>query len=115
MSLGDRNTGYFHSITKGRQAINNISVMEDADGVVHYKEDEIATTIVNYLTELFTSNEEEHEHIVEAALVPLITLEMNEVLIQVPSPREIMEALFSIHSDKAPGPDGFSAGFFQSN
>lgn len=28
---------------------------------------------------------------------------------------EIKSAMFSIHSDKAPGPDGFSAGFSKNN
>ena len=32
-----------------------------------------------------------------------------------PSLREIKEALFSIHPDKALGPDGFSVSFFQTN
>ncbi|XP_048596370.1 uncharacterized protein LOC106358899 [Brassica napus] len=40
---------------------------------------------------------------------------MNEELITIPSTAEIRTALFSIHPDKAPGPDGFSACFFQSN
>lgn len=40
---------------------------------------------------------------------------MNEKLITIPSPMEIKEAMFAIHLDKAPGPDGFSASFFQSN
>lgn len=37
------------------------------------------------------------------------------MLIAIPSLREIKTALFSIHPDKAPGPDRFSASFFQSN
>lgn len=32
-----------------------------------------------------------------------------------PSDLEIREAMFAIHPDKAPGPDGFSASFFQTN
>lgn len=37
---------------------------------------------------------------------------MNAALIQDPSAAEIKEAIFAIHPDKAPGPDGFSAMFF---
>ena len=40
---------------------------------------------------------------------------MNESLITRPSAKEIKEATFAIHADKAPGPDGFSASFFQTN
>jgi hypothetical protein len=53
--------------------------------------------------------------VVEKALKPLISLETNNQLIRSPSAEEIKAAAFSIHADKAPGPDGFSAGFFQEN
>ena len=39
----------------------------------------------------------------------------NAKLICPPTPIEVKEAIFSIHADKAPGLDGFSANFFQSN
>lgn len=39
---------------------------------------------------------------------------MNELLIALPSDQEISAEVFAIHTDKAPGPDGFSAGFYQS-
>lgn len=32
-----------------------------------------------------------------------------------PTLAEIKKAMFAIHPDKAPGPDGFSACFFQAN
>lgn len=50
LSLGNQNTGFFHATTKGRKARNNITVLEDTEGVVHYKKEMITTTIVNYFT-----------------------------------------------------------------
>lgn len=44
-----------------------------------------------------------------------MTRDQNAKLKEIPSDNEIKEATFSIHPDKAPGPDGFSASFFQAN
>lgn len=64
---------------------------------------------------MFTSQQGRIIKIVEKALQPVILEETNSKLIIIPSPQEIKEAIFSIRADKAPGPYGFSAGFFQSN
>ncbi|CAA7058134.1 unnamed protein product [Microthlaspi erraticum] len=83
LTLGDKNSGYFHAITRGRRVVNKLAVIEDKN--------------------------------VAQAIQPCITPEMNETLISDPTPTEIKEALFSISPDKAPGPDGFSACFFQTH
>ncbi|WZZ88076.1 hypothetical protein YC2023_116655 [Brassica napus] len=44
---------------------------------------------------------------------PIIASDMNNALIRIPDKLEIKKAVFSIHPDKAPGPDGFSASFYQ--
>lgn len=51
----------------------------------------------------------------EKALKPCVSRDQNERLKQIPSAEEIKDATFAIHPDKAPGPDGFSACFFQAN
>lgn len=51
----------------------------------------------------------------EQALEPKVSVEENEELIAIPNASEIKAAIFSIHADKAPGLDGFSASFFHSN
>lgn len=61
------------------------------------------------------SSAEEIAAIINEAIKPCVTPETNAQIITIPSNAEIREALFSIHPDKAPGPDGFSACFFQSN
>lgn len=52
------------------------------------------------------------EEVINTTLKPVITEEMNQNLIKAPIAEEIKQAMFSIHPDKAPGPDGFSACFF---
>lgn len=44
---------------------------------------------------------------------PLISIEDNKRLCDQISKEEVHKALFQMHPDKAPGPDGFPAGFFQ--
>ncbi|KAG2289208.1 hypothetical protein Bca52824_048812 [Brassica carinata] len=42
LRLGDRNTGYFHAVTRKRRRANSLSVIEDSTGTMVYKEGEIA-------------------------------------------------------------------------
>lgn len=115
LTLGDKNTGYFHAITKGRKAINKFSVLEDEAGTTYYEEEHILQVISDYYQKLFTNQEGDRLPIIHAAIKPVISDETNLRLIAIPSGEEIKKACFSIHGGKAPGPDGFSASFFQTN
>lgn len=117
IKLGDRNTGFFHATTKNRKRANTFYVIENKDGKFLFKEEEIAKIIVSYFDDIFTSTESlgDREATVRYALKPMIKEADNNKLIEIPSPQEIREAMFSIHADKAPGPDGFSASFFQAH
>ncbi|CAA7062291.1 unnamed protein product [Microthlaspi erraticum] len=118
LNRGDRNTSFFHASARKRFAINKFSVIEDEEGIVHFKEDQIVKVITEYFRSLFYSHaqmSEQKRAIITEALQPLISDSTNQELIKDPSHSEIKEALFAIHAEKAPGPDGFSASFFHSN
>lgn len=53
LSLGDKNSGYFHAVTKGRRARNYFSVLENSEGTPVFTEGEITGTIVEYFKNLF--------------------------------------------------------------
>ena len=90
-------------------------MIEDSSGEVYYEEEKIVDTISIYFADIFTSSSRDCMPTIHQALSPKVTHEMNEQLIKLPSDDEIRMGMFSIHPDKAPGPDGFSASFFQSN
>lgn len=115
LSLGDTNTSYFHAATKGRRARNRISAIEDEAGNRVFEEDQIGKVIADYFNKIFTSTGTSAVEVVNRAIVPRISSETNVLLTTTPTREEIREAMFAIHPDKAPGPDGFSASFFQSN
>lgn len=86
--------------------------MEREDGQMVYKEDEIAQVTGEYFEHSFTSSPGERAAAVTRGLHPIVTEEDNAMLTSIPSSEETKAAAFSIHAEKAPGPDGFSAGFF---
>lgn len=85
LSLGDRNSGFFHATTKNRKRANAFTVLEDAEGRMVYKENEISLVVVEYFQKLYTSERGTCEDTVKYALQPIITREDNEALIAIPT------------------------------
>lgn len=110
---GDRNSSFFHAVTRGRRACNKFSIIENEAGQAFYEEDHIVQAFTLFYQHLFTSRNTESAAVVEEAIVPSITPAMNETLIRIPDKEEVQAAVFAINPDKAPGPDGFSAIFYQ--
>ena len=120
LSLGDKNSGYFHAIAKGRQARNRMTVIEGQDGTSYYEEEQIANQIGLYFSDIYSSDitseiSTETRAIVASAITPSISASTNDKITSIPEGPEIKNALFLIHPDKAPGPDGFSASIFHFN
>lgn len=113
--LEDKNTGFFHALTKSRRVRNRITVLETITDVPVYENEQIVNVILQYFSQIFTSSNPPATEVVHKAITPCISPETNEALTALPSAQEVKEATFAIHPDKAPGPDGFSASFFQSN
>ena len=83
-------------------------------GKAFFKAEEIVWCISEYYSQIFTAQMSDSSLVVRDGISPLVTTEMNETLVAPPMPLEIKEALFSIYLEKVPGPDGFSANFYQS-
>lgn len=123
LSAGDKNSGYFHAVAKGRRARNRMSVIEDDGRNTFYEEEHIAGQISSYFERIFTTNSSNNSpatisrtrDIVYNAINPNLSNDANGRLCSVPDTAEIKQTLFLIHPDKAPSPDGFSASFFHSN
>lgn len=115
LSLGDKNSSYFHATTRGRHAVNKFSVIEDEEGTTVFREEQITDVISTFYQKLFISQGGNSENTVREALQQKVSEEENQRLTAEPTDKEIKHATFSIHPDKAPGPDSFSASFFHAN
>lgn len=100
---GDCNTGFFHAVTRGRNAVNKLAVIENDAGEAAYGDDSIAKCIADFYREVFTSSPRGDLSFISDVIQPLVSEEMNQLLIAIPTDLEIKGAVFSIHKDKAPG------------
>jgi ribonuclease HI len=115
LRCGDRNTKYYHACANYRRKTNRIAKIVDGNGAGCETEVEIKNAFINYFEDLFTSG---HVGDISLCLQPLerrVSNEMNAELLKPFTGEEVYRALFQMAPLKAPGPDGFSAGFFQKN
>lgn len=110
LTLEDRNTGYFDASARGRGAINCLSVIETLQAPSYKKMTKLQMSSLP--TSVTSSSAGNCTSTVKRALSSKISPAKNEVLIEIPTTGEIRAAMFPIHPDKAPRPDGFSASFF---
>nr|XP_027088717.1 uncharacterized protein LOC113710068 [Coffea arabica] len=93
--------------------MNFISRIKDATG--HWIKDRegIRASAADFFKSLFSSDREERAQPLLDFPVPKLTLLDNSDFHQLPTMEELKEAVFSMSQDSAPGPDGFSSGFYQ--
>jgi hypothetical protein len=109
---GDSNTKFFHAIASARKKRNNIAKLMNNNGDVIQDQDGICTIAKEYFDHLFTQGTHADEE-VTSLMHNRVTSEDNISLTKDFVIEEFKEALFSMHSDKAPGPDGLNPGFYK--
>jgi hypothetical protein len=115
LEAGDRNTSYFHKQAEARKQFKKVTEIQvqnqtitDSEGI------KAAATeaFENLYTETQRTDIDPKEY--PLSLVPkLIQEDFNNNLTKEVTQQEIKEALDQMNPDKAPGPDGFTARFYQ--
>lgn len=110
---GDRNTAYFHRVTKIKNTTKLISSIRIGENHIT-ESSQISDHIVNYFKNLFSANLLlQDQSLIDEVIPSLIDEPVNNMLTMMPSFLEIRNAVFDLNKDGAPGPDGFGAFFFQ--
>lgn len=112
LRLGDRNTKYFHTKTLVRRRRNRVEMLKNEDG--QWVEDavELKKMAVSFYESLFKSEPRRGGQFIHGAFPP-IDPGLMDTLDKEATEDEIRNALRSMGSYKAPGPDGFQPVFFK--
>ena len=110
---GDKNTRFFHSKASQRRRRNYITRLHDGNGNWCTNQQQIRDTIVDFYTNLFTSNIPDHLEEVIDVIPKVVTAEMNASLTSEFIALEVEVALKQMAPLKAPDPDGMPPLFYQ--
>ncbi|KAK1684139.1 hypothetical protein QYE76_044987 [Lolium multiflorum] len=112
LSDGDRNTSFFHAKTKERSRKNKIKSLKRADGSVVSSLEDMEAESISFYQNLFTAQEDTNAALVTDWVDMKVDDSMNDHLCAAITDEEIERALFMMHPDRSPGPDGLTAGFY---
>jgi hypothetical protein len=110
---GDRNTGFFHAKAKQRTRLNKITALKRADGSLCSQQHALETMATEFYFQLFTAQENTRPNEVVQFVPKKVSDDMNAFLCSPFTSMEVEKALFAMKPNKSPGPDGFTAGFYQ--
>lgn len=112
LNLGDKNTKFFYSSLKNRYNKNSISHLFDGEGRAATDIIKLRNEAVDFYDKLY--NQDSYwNYFPELTVKRKLTPEAAAWLIRDVTDNEIKSTMFQINPDKAPGPDGFNARFFQ--
>jgi mannosylglycoprotein endo-beta-mannosidase len=111
---GDSNTRYFHGVANGRHRKKRIHSLVQDNGRIEGHE-QLKAYVTNYYRNLFGAQEESSFSLNETQTddIPHVSMEKNGFLTEPYSEKEVMKAIFLMEHNKASGPDGFPAEFYQ--
>uniref|UniRef100_A0A803P267 Reverse transcriptase domain-containing protein n=1 Tax=Cannabis sativa TaxID=3483 RepID=A0A803P267_CANSA len=111
---GDQNTKYFHAAANTRRRTNSIHQLKNEQGVDVIWNSGLELVITDYFAQLFSSSSSITQPVVEC-VDRMVTPEMNETFLLTVTEDEVRTAIFGMHPDKSPGPDGLTPAFYQKN
>jgi hypothetical protein len=111
---GDCNTKYFQLVTNGKHRKTRIFLLEQEDCIVEGDEN-LKRFITSYYKGLFGAPEPNNFSMIESTIddIPQVSDLENEILTSPFTMDEVKKAIFEMEHNKAPGPDGFPAEFYQ--
>jgi hypothetical protein len=111
---GDDNTKYFHLLANGRYRKTKIIQLEQEEGII-VGDANLKDYITDYYKRLFGPHLQNSFSLDETLRhdIPQVSEEENELLVAPFSEEEVKMAVFDMEHNKAPGPDGFPAEFYQ--
>jgi hypothetical protein len=119
LQLGDQNNAVFHRILKGRQVRNSISFLYDELGNKVEDIAQLKSMALEFYRNLLGSK---NTHFTDASaervkqlISPIVPIEEATLLERDVTAEEIKKTIFSMKSNKAPGPDGYTAEFYKSS
>ncbi|XP_057733751.1 uncharacterized protein LOC130948905 [Arachis stenosperma] len=113
VKFGDRNTKFFHVQTLVRRKHNKIHGLFLQDGVWETDPDVLRREAESFYKHLFCQLEDVDLGCLGDVSLPSLNDEACCSLTAPVTLEEVKSAIFSMHSFKAPGPDGFQALFFK--
>ena len=111
---GGDNTKFFHLVANGKHRKQYIYKLENDQGVV-VGDDQLKSHITQFYKNLFGTPDVSEITLMENQIsdIPQVSQEENDVLVSEFTEAEVREAVFQMEHNKAPGPDGFPAEFYQ--
>lgn len=105
----------FHAKAKERAKVNQITALRDPDGELRTKQEELEGLASAFYTELFTAQLDAAPEGVLAHVPTRVSDDMNDSLVRPFTAQEVERALVMMGPCKAPGLDGFTAGFYKTH
>lgn len=112
-SDGDRNTIFFHSYVKERRRRLQINEIQDGQEMMLKDAKSIGEEAVKVFKEQFTEGIVNEDQTMLEYIPKIITEEQKEITYRISMEDEVREAVFSLNSESANVPNGFSGKFFQ--
>jgi len=111
---GDDNTRFFHLVANGKHRKQHIYKLENDQGTV-VGDAQLKSYITQFYKDLFGPPDVSDITLEEDRIqdIPQLSREENELLTSEFTVSEVKDAVFQMEHNKAPGPDGFPAEFYQ--
>lgn len=114
IKFGDRNTTYFHTKAAARHRRNKILTLQDSAGEWQTDQPTLESMATEYFKHLYTKDDHDLPTYTTKGLFPSLDTPTLSLLQRDISLEETKEALFNSNPHKAPGEDGLTALFYQS-